>query len=110
MTFLIAAAATLLAQPAPATPAHHGSHAAPAAPTAATAQRFSVNTTRIADLLANPASKAVIDRHMPGFSSDARVGAAGAFTLKFIQPHSGGMITDALLAAIERDLAAIPAG
>ena len=111
MSILIAAAAVLLAQPAaaPAAPhAGHGAHAAPAAPAAA--QRLSVNSTRIADLMANAAAKAVVDRHLPGFSAHPMIGQAGALTLKGVQGFSQGAITDAHLQAIEADLAALPAG
>jgi para-nitrobenzyl esterase len=110
MSILIAAAAALLVQPAqaPAAPqAGHGAHAAPAAP--ATAQRFSVNSTRIADLLANPAAKAVLDRHLPGFSAHPMIGQAAPLTLKAVQGFAQGAITDAHLRAIETDLATLPA-
>lgn len=117
MTILIAAAAALLVQPAPAAPhaghgAHegHGSHAAHSAPAApAAAQRLSVNTTRIGDLLANPAAKAIVDRHLPGFSQHPMIGQAAPLTLKAVQGFAQGAITDAHLEAIERDLAALPA-
>lgn len=110
--FALAAAATS-AQPTTAPAAPHGAHAGHGAPapaaTTATAQRYSVNTTRISDLLANPATKAIIDRHLPGFSAHPMIGQAGPLTLKAVQGFAGGAITDAHLAAIETDLSAVPA-
>lgn len=114
MTFLILAAA--FAQPAaPATNAHadhagHANHAPAAAPaTPRTAQRYSINSTLIGDLMANQATKAVIDRHLPGFSAHPMIGQASGLTLKAVQGFAQGAITDEMLAAIERDLAALPA-
>jgi hypothetical protein len=122
MTLFIAlAAAAAFAQPAATTPpaAHgghgghgaHGTHGsqAPASATPASTQRWSVQTTPIADLLANPAAKAVIERHLPGFSAHPAIAYVGGMTLKGVQPHTGGLITDEHLAGIERDLAALPA-
>jgi hypothetical protein len=102
----LAFAAAILAQPA-AAPAHPAHHAAPAAPAAAA--RFSVATTKIADLLANPAAKAAIESVLPGFSGHPQIGMAGQFTLKAIQGMTQGAITDAQLEAIDKALAALPA-
>ena len=103
---LLAFAAATLAQPAPA-PAHPAHHATPAAPAASA--RFSVATSKIADLLANPAAKAAIESVIPGFSAHPQIGMAGQFTLKALQPMAQGQITDAHLEAIEKALAALPA-
>lgn len=103
---LLAFAAATLAQPAVA-PAHPANHAKPA--TAASSSRFSVATTKIADLLANPAAKAAIDAVVPGFSAHPQIGMAGQFTLKALQPMTQGQLTDAHLEAIEKALAALPA-
>ncbi len=102
-------AAALVAQPAaaPAHPAHHNVPAVPAA--AANAGRLSVATTKIADLLANPAAKAAIETVLPGFSAHPQIGMAGQFTLKAIQGMTQGAITDAQIEAIEKALAALPA-
>lgn len=117
MTILFLAA-VVLAQPA--APAHnphaghgvhagHAGHAAPAAQPAATAQRWSVDTTLIADLMASPAVKAVVDRHLPGFSAHPMIGQAGPMTLRQIQGFTQGQITNAHLDAIQAELAALPA-
>jgi hypothetical protein len=103
---LLAFAAATLAQPAPA-PAHPANHAVPAAPAASA--RLSVATSKIADLLANPAAKAAIETVLPGFSAHPQIGMAGQFTLKAIQAMTQGQITDAHLEAIDKALAALPA-
>lgn len=112
MTFLFLAAAAL-AQPAPAPNPHagHGAHsghaATPAQPAAAGA--LSVETTPVAQLLANAAAKAVIDRHLPGFSAHPMIGQAGPMTLRQVAGFTQGQITDAHLTAIQTELAALPA-
>ncbi len=75
----------------------------PAAP--APAVHYSTAQTTIGDLLKNPAAKAILDRHIPGFSADARVEMASGFTLRAIQPMVPDQITVALLDAIDADLA-----
>ncbi len=105
---LFAFAAAMLAQPAT-TPAHPAHHAAPAAAPAA-AQRFSVETTKIADLLANPAAKAAIESVIPGFSSHPQISQAAPFTLKALQAMVPQHLSTAKLEAIQKALAAIPAG
>jgi hypothetical protein len=104
---LLAFAAATLAQPATA-PAHPAHHATPA-PAAANAARFSVASTKIVDLLANPAAKAAIEAVLPGFSAHPQIGMAGQFTLKAVQAMTQGAITDAHLEAIDKALAALPA-
>lgn len=107
MTILFLAAAAL-AQPTPPAANPHAGHATPAAPAAA--QAWSVETTTVAQLMANPAAKAVIDRHLPGFSAHPMIGQAGPMTLRQIQGFTQGQITNAHLTAIQADLAALPAG
>lgn len=113
MTFLFLAAAAL-AQPAtPAQNPHagHGAHAGHAAPAAPAAARgWSVETSTVAQLMANPAAKAVVDRHLPGFSAHPMIGQAGPMTLRQIAGFTQGQITDAHLTAIQTELAALPAG
>jgi para-nitrobenzyl esterase len=102
----LAFAAAMLAQPAPA-PAHPAHHAPAAAPAAAA--RMSVETTKIGDLLANPAAKAAIETVIPGFSAHPQIGAAAPFTLKALQAMVPQHLSTAQLEAIEKALAALPA-
>jgi para-nitrobenzyl esterase len=94
------AAAGALAQSSPA-PAPMASMAMPAKP--------SVDKTTISDLLANPAAKAVVDKDLPGLTSDPRLQQAMGMTLKDIEPYSEGKIDDAALAKVQADFDAIPA-
>ena len=105
---LLAFAAATLAQPA-ATPAHPPHHAKPTPAAATSSARMSVGTTKIADLLANPAAKAAIESVLPGFSAHPQIGMDGQFTLKSLQPMTQGQMTEAHLDAIEKALAALPA-
>ena len=88
---LVAGAA--LAQPA----------AAPAAPAPAAAKgKLSVETTTIADLVKNPAAKAVLEKALPELSQ--YYDQIGPMTLKDVAPMSQGLIDDAKLKAIQADL------
>ncbi|MET0588219.1 MAG: hypothetical protein ABWZ75_06815 [Novosphingobium sp.] len=80
---------------------------APAAATAAPA--YSTSETSIGDLLDNPATKAVLDKHMPGFAGNPQIDMARGMTLKQIQQFAGDAVTDDALARIDADLAKIPA-
>ena len=80
---------------------------APAAPAAAPA--YSTSETSIGDLLDNPATKAVLDKHMPGFAGNPQIDMARGMTLKQIQQFAGDAVTDDALAKIDADLAKIPA-
>ena len=113
MTILFLAAAAL-AQPATPAPNPHAGHGAPAGhatpATPPVAGALSVETTPVAQLLANSAAKAVLDRHLPGFSAHPMIGQAGPMTLRQIAGFTQGQITDAHLTAIQTELAALPAG
>jgi len=60
--------------------------------------------SKIGDLLADPKAKEILDKHLPGFSSNPQIGMAKGMTLKVIAPMSQGMVTDEKLKAIEADL------
>lgn len=78
-------------------------------PAAAAAAKLSTQDTTIGDLLANAAAKAVIDKHIPGFSDNPQIGMASGMTLRAIQPMAGDKITTAMLNAVDADLAKIHA-
>ena len=81
--------------------------AAPAA--TAQAGQYSTSTTEIGTLLDDPAAKAVLEKHVPGMTTNEQIDMARAMTLKDIQQYSPDQVTDALLAAIDADLAKLPA-
>jgi len=102
MRALFLAAALLAASGAAAAPAVAAAEAA--APAYSTAQ------TKLGVLLADPQARAVLDRHIPGLTSDRRIGLGKGMTLRQIQSHSKGKITDATLANIDEDFAKLPSG
>jgi para-nitrobenzyl esterase len=77
-------------------------------PVAAFAQApYSTTTTEIGTLLDNPETKAIIEKHIPGMTTNDQVEMARAMTLKDIQQYSPEAITDKVLAAIDADLAKV---
>ena len=60
--------------------------------------------SKIGDILANPKGKAVMDKHLPGFSSNPQMAMAKGMSLKMVAPMSGGKITPAILKAIDEEL------
>ncbi len=79
------------------------------APTAAVAPApYSSATTTLGVLFADAAAKAVIDKHLPGLSTNERIGMASGMTLKDIQGYMPDKLSDERLAAIDADLAKLP--
>lgn len=67
---------------------------------------FSLDTP-IAKLIADYRAKAVLDREMPGLSTDRNLDKFRSMSLRQLQPASGGRVTDALLERVGTALAAI---
>lgn len=67
---------------------------------------FTIDTP-IEKLAADPRSKAVLDKHLPGFDKHPAYDQAKVMSLKAIAPFSQGAITDETLAKISADLAKI---
>jgi len=61
----------------------------------------------ISVLLADERIKAILDKHLPGMTSDIRLKMAMGMTLKQIMPMSQGRITVSKIEAISADLAAL---
>jgi len=80
----------------------------PAATASANIARFDVEDTELSDLIANPAAKAVLDKHMPGLTSHPLFAFMRQMTLREVQMASSGAIPDQMLVAIDADLAKIP--
>jgi hypothetical protein len=77
-------------------------------PVAAMAQapaKYTTADTTIGELLADPAAKAVLEKHLPQIAQAGD--QAGGFTLKAIQQYAGDMVSDKVLADIDADLAKI---
>lgn len=78
-----------------------------AAPVAApVASAFSIDSP-IEQLVANPATKTVLDTDFPGLTVHPAYEQFKAMSLKQLQPFSNGIITDELLVKAGTDLAAI---
>jgi hypothetical protein len=86
-----------------AAPAMAESAPAPAAPAAAA--KFSTGETTIGDLIDNAATKAVLEKHMPGFATNPQVEMARGFTLRAIQAMVPDQIKAETLDLIDADLA-----
>ena len=81
---------------------------APAAAPAAAAPFYTTEGSPIGDLLDNPATKAVLVKHIPAVVSNEGIERARGMTLPAIQSYSNGAITEEKLVAIDKDLAVIP--
>lgn len=76
------------------------------APTASVAAptTYSTAETTIGTLLGNPATKAIIDKYIPGLSDNPSIAMAEGMTLRAIQPMAGDKITDEMLAKVDAEL------
>jgi hypothetical protein len=81
----------------------------PAPPAPATAAALPTINSTIKDLLANPATAAVVEKHLPGVSQHPALPQFQDMTLPQVAPMSGGAVTPAIIAAIDTDLKALPA-
>ncbi|MFM5907472.1 MAG: hypothetical protein ACKOPO_07795 [Novosphingobium sp.] len=80
-----------------------------AVPAMAAGAPYNTTDTTIGTLLDDPASKAVVEKVMPGFSANPQVEMARAMTFKQIQGFAPDMIKDELLAKLDAELAKLPA-
>ena len=70
---------------------------------------YTTADTDIGTLLDDPAARAVVDKHVPGFSSGDQIDMARGMTLRAIQQFAADTLTDKVLAEIDADLAKLPA-
>ena len=64
---------------------------------------YSIEST-LAELIDNAAPCNVLEKHIPGMTTDPQIGMARGMSLSMVAGFSGGRITDAHLAAINEDL------
>jgi para-nitrobenzyl esterase len=83
--------------------------ATPAPAATAPAPKYTTADTEIGTLLDDPAAKAIIEKHIPGFVGNDQIDMARAMTLRAIQPFAEAEVTDERLAAIDAELAKLPA-
>jgi hypothetical protein len=84
------------------------SMAADPAPAAAKTAHYSTSETDIGTLLDDPAARAVLDKHIPGFSTQDQIDMARSMTLRAVQQYAPDKYTDKVLAEIDADLAKLP--
>ncbi len=70
---------------------------------------YSTDETPLGDLLDNPATKAVLEKHIPQVINNDQIDQARGMTLKAIQQYAAEVLTDKVLAEIDADLKNIPA-
>ncbi|QGP81256.1 hypothetical protein [Sphingobium sp. CAP-1] len=97
-TALTVASVPALAQTAP----------APAPATAPAKVKYTTADTDLGTLLDIPAAKAIIEKHIPGMTTNDQVDMARGMTLKAIQQYAPDDVTDARLVAIDAELAKLP--
>lgn len=80
------------------------------APTAApaTAAKYTTADTTIGDLLDDPAAKAIVEKAVPGFTSEGQIEMARGMTLRAIQAFAPDDLTDERLDQIDAELAELP--
>lgn len=72
----------------------------------AVAARLNLDTP-IETIYADPAGAAVMEANLPGMNKHEMYDMFKAMSLRAVQPYSQGMLTDELMAKIEKELAAI---
>lgn len=70
---------------------------------------WSTQTSKVGDLLANPVTRAVLERHFPGVSSDWRIKMVKGKTFRQLHTMAPRRLPSAALDAVDRDLQALPA-
>ncbi len=78
-----------------------------ASPTASTTG-YSTGSTELGALIDRPETKAVLDRFLPGLTSNPQIGMARSRTLRSIQSFMSDVLKDETLAQIDAELAKIP--
>jgi hypothetical protein len=73
------------------------------------AKHYTTGGATIETLLIDPAAKAIIDKHIPGFSDNPQISMVPGATLLQLQPMKPDVLSDANLAAIDAELACLPA-
>jgi hypothetical protein len=67
---------------------------------------FSIES-KLGDLLDNEATKAILEKHLPGISTHPQIAMGKGFALSMVAKFSCCLITDDLLAKVSSDLAAL---
>ena len=97
---LLVVAAPVAAQTAPA--------ANPAPSAAAPPAHYTTAGTDLGTLMEDPASMAVLNKHIPEMFKSEQINQARSMTLKEVAAYAADTLTDQLLASIDADLAKLP--
>ena len=101
----IIAASAAVSLAAVSLPAVAAEPAKPAAQAPAAKPKYTSAETDIGTLLDDPAAKAIVEKHIPGMTTNEQVEMARSMTLKAIQAYAPEDVTDERLAKIDADLA-----
>jgi hypothetical protein len=71
-----------------------------------TTMAYSIEST-VQELLDNEATKAIVDKHLPGLSSHPSIGMARSMGLSTVANFSGGLISQEALQKIDAELKAL---
>lgn len=74
----------------------------------AQAATYTVEDTDLGTLLDDPAARAVLDKYMPGFSTQDNIDMGRSMTLKSLQQYKPDTMTDDALKNVEAGLAKLP--
>jgi para-nitrobenzyl esterase len=69
------------------------------------AEEYTTADTDIGTLLDNPDAAAILEKHMPGFTTNGQVSMTRALTLVTLKSFAPDMVTDEVLEQIDSDLA-----
>lgn len=67
------------------------------------APKYTTTDTDIGTLLDNPETKAIIEKNIPGMTTNPQIDMARGMTLRGIQAYAADQVTDARLAAIDTE-------
>jgi hypothetical protein len=71
-----------------------------------TTMSFSIES-KLGDLLDNEATKAILEKHMPGISTHPQIGMGRGFALSMVAKFSGGLITEEMLQKVSAEFAGL---
>jgi hypothetical protein len=74
----------------------------------AVTETLTINNS-IEELMGNEATAAILEKHMPGIGSHSAYNQFKGMSLVELQPWSGGLVTDEIIAAVTADLEALNA-
>lgn len=100
VAFGLLVSAGIVASPALANPAAPVANMAPA-----TTPKYTTSDTEIGTLLDDPAAKAILEKIVPGLTTNDQIDMARSMTLKSIQQFSPDEITDQRLAQLDAEFA-----